>query len=226
MLYNPQWKEEIKDIQEQMMKKQLQRALQRASEHVLMSVLDNQSWSWTVYNEVPTSCCGGLQWNPSTTDTFGDQHFIRYSEVSPPCIFQFPYKLTQICTQLNWKCFTRNTWALCLMSSPISVFAHPTPVHEQLVASLLGCTLLFDILSNQKITWNWGARLVDSFGFLRRSQAGGQLWLSESPAISFNQHSTLPHPRWWQKLAEHICVMFQAPFVPYKYRWFCLPHKP
>ena len=43
MLYNPQWKEEIKDIQEQMMKKQLQRALQRASEHVLMSVLDNQS---------------------------------------------------------------------------------------------------------------------------------------------------------------------------------------
>ena len=24
-----------------------------------------------------------LQWNPSITDTFGDQHFVRYSEVSP-----------------------------------------------------------------------------------------------------------------------------------------------
>ena len=26
---------------------------------------------------------GLVQWNPSTTDTFGDQHFVRYSEVSP-----------------------------------------------------------------------------------------------------------------------------------------------
>ena len=24
-----------------------------------------------------------VQWNPSVTDTFGDQHFVRYSEVSP-----------------------------------------------------------------------------------------------------------------------------------------------
>ena len=24
-----------------------------------------------------------IQWNPSITDTFGDQHFVRYSEVSP-----------------------------------------------------------------------------------------------------------------------------------------------
>ena len=24
-----------------------------------------------------------VQWNPSITDTFGDQHFVRYSEVSP-----------------------------------------------------------------------------------------------------------------------------------------------
>ena len=24
-----------------------------------------------------------IQWNPSITDTFGDQRFIRYSEVSP-----------------------------------------------------------------------------------------------------------------------------------------------
>ena len=27
--------------------------------------------------------CELVQWNPSITDTFRDQHFVRYSEVSP-----------------------------------------------------------------------------------------------------------------------------------------------
>ena len=27
--------------------------------------------------------CKAIQWNLSITDTFGDQHFVRYSKVSP-----------------------------------------------------------------------------------------------------------------------------------------------
>ena len=29
------------------------------------------------------TCIFVIQWNPSITDTFGDQHFVRYSKVSP-----------------------------------------------------------------------------------------------------------------------------------------------
>ena len=46
-----------------------------------------------------------VQWNPSITDTFGDQHFVRYSEVSPtqelPVLFPVGIVLRNLAVEHN-----------------------------------------------------------------------------------------------------------------------------
>ena len=38
---------------------------------------------WLATSSNPSLPCFSIQWNPCITDTFGDQHFVRYREVSP-----------------------------------------------------------------------------------------------------------------------------------------------